>query len=108
MVAMVTDDMVHPGSCLHCSLWVVPSVRNSRVGEAKDLMLGLYYSTMRGVADGGVGPFPIWPGFLEGVVSSECACGVWDPEGTNDNNELEAARFSESGGGGQDAPAPIH
>jgi hypothetical protein len=107
-VAMVTNDMVHPSSCLHCSLRVVPSVCYSGGVEANDLMLGLYCSTMRGVADGGIGPFPIWPGFLEGVVSSECTCGVWDSEGTDDNDGLEVVWFSESGSGGQDAPVPIH
>jgi hypothetical protein len=107
-VAMVTDDLVHLGSCLHCSLRVVPSIRYSWAGEANDLVLGLYCSTMWGVADDGVGPFPIWPGFSEEVVSSECACGVWDPEGTNNNDGLEVARFSESGGGGQDASVPMH
>jgi hypothetical protein len=77
----VTDDMVHPGGCFHCRLRVVASVHYSWADEANDLMLGLYCSTMRGVADEGVGPFPIWPSFSDGIVSSECAGGVWDRRG---------------------------
>jgi hypothetical protein len=104
---MVTNGMVHPDGCLHCSLWVVPYVHYYQGFEANDLMLGLYCSTMGGVADGGVGPFPTWPAFLDGIVSSECTWGVWDPEGTDDNDGSEVARFSESGGGGQDASVLI-
>ncbi len=62
---------------------------------------------MRGVANGGVGPLPIWPGFSDGIVGSECAGSVGDPEGTDDNDGLDVARFSESSGSDQDTSVPV-
>jgi hypothetical protein len=77
---METNDVFHCCSRFHSSLWVVPPVCYTRVGEANDLMLGLHCATMGGGVEGGNhGAFPIWPGFLEDAFSSKCSCGIQNP-----------------------------